>query len=147
MNENITLYRLRIVPHSCSDSFPFLLREILSFLLSSLDFSLMTQLDSTSPTSQAPQYVLSAVLRGHTDDVRSLASTSTSSSKLFSASRDGTARSWNKGDNGWEEDGRWEKGHEGFVNAVCYLNRQDEEGKESDQGESRSRYYSLVTRS
>ncbi|GAA5826417.1 hypothetical protein JCM5353_008865 [Sporobolomyces roseus] len=95
----------------------------------------MTQLDSPSPTSSAPQYVLSAILSGHTDDVRSLASTSTSSSKLFSASRDGTARGWNRGHDGWEESERWEKGHEGFVNAVCYLDQQKEvEGNGLSQG-------------
>jgi len=102
----------------------------------------MTQIELPTPTSSALQYVLSAILSGHTDDVRSLASTSTSSSKLFSASRDGTARGWGHGDDGWEEDGRWEKGHEGFVNAVCYLPQQEErEGNESSQGEWTISYY------
>ncbi|GAA5888437.1 hypothetical protein JCM16303_005740 [Sporobolomyces ruberrimus] len=88
----------------------------------------MTRTDSPAPTF--PPYQLSALLSGHTDDVRSLASTSSSSSNLFSSSRDGTARSWTKEGTSseWKEDGVWKEGHEGFINAVCCFDRIRDEG-------------------
>ncbi|GAA5950023.1 hypothetical protein JCM21900_001368 [Sporobolomyces salmonicolor] len=72
-----------------------------------------------------PLYRLSALLEGHRDDVRALGGDP--SSRLFSGSRDGTARSWvRKGARGgttgrWESERKWEEGHEGFVNAVNWL--------------------------
>lgn len=96
-------------------------------------------------------YRLSTCLAGHSQDVRSLASSSTaSSSTLFSSSRDGTARSWTLsslrpptittadgdsemkmtggGGGGWREERIFAGAHDGFVNAVAWLkprNRED----------------------
>ncbi|GAA5915535.1 hypothetical protein JCM5296_001753 [Sporobolomyces johnsonii] len=90
----------------------------------------MTQLpqmstDDDRGASVPPLYRLSALLEGHRDDVRALGGDP--SSRLLSASRDGTARSWvRKGaregtTGGWEAERKWEEGHEGFVNAVSWL--------------------------
>ncbi|GAA6021795.1 hypothetical protein JCM11491_003878 [Sporobolomyces phaffii] len=84
----------------------------------------MTQLEPP-PRHPTRRYRVSALLEGHTDDVRALcapasASSSTATPRLFSASRDATARSWTLRDRGqWVQDAVWDKGHEGFVNSVC----------------------------
>ncbi|GAA5900619.1 uncharacterized protein JCM6883_002902 [Sporobolomyces salmoneus] len=80
----------------------------------------MTQL--ARDTTSIPPYRFSAVLSGHTSDVRSLSASSTNF--LFSASRDGTARSWTRsgqGDKEWKAGRVWKEGHVGFVNSVCLL--------------------------
>lgn len=93
-----------------------------------------------TPNKSIP-FRLSSTLAGHTSDVRSLSSTSSSSSTdnpiLFSSSRDGTARSWYRNTNQSEEDvnmdgkggtgGGWRDGiifegsHDGFVGAVQWI--------------------------
>ncbi|GAA5929549.1 hypothetical protein JCM3775_002372 [Rhodotorula graminis] len=88
----------------------------------------MTQRPRAHPSpsgepSRPPPYRLAAFLRGHSNDVRAVAS-STSPSRLFTASRDGTARAWSRergdGDKGgsWAEERVWRDGHEGYINAV-----------------------------
>ena len=73
-------------------------------------------------TSPAP-FRLSALLAGHSDDVRGLASDP--SSRLLSGSRDGTARTWTRpGDQkgrtgGWVEESV-SRDHQGFVNSVTW---------------------------
>lgn len=70
-----------------------------------------------------PPYKLSATLSGHTQDVRSVASTSGTSGNLarvLSSSRDKTAKLWSTS----TSSRAWScshtlAGHEGFVNAVC----------------------------
>lgn len=77
-------------------------------------------------------YQLSALLEGHRDDVRALVSTSsTTSPRLFSASRDSTARSWCRADS--QGKGEWHQreeytGHDGFVNAIAWVGG-DEQGE------------------
>jgi len=74
-----------------------------------------------------PPYRIAALLRGHSNDVRAVASSS--SHRLFTASRDGTARSWARasrggGDDqagGWAEERVWRDGHEGYINAVSFV--------------------------
>ncbi|KAM0753914.1 WD40 repeat-like protein [Meredithblackwellia eburnea MCA 4105] len=81
---------------------------------------------SASDDERAPQYQLSALLQGHTDDVRSLATDN--SSTLFSASRDSTARVWkhSKPDGGggttggWVQERLFEGYHTGFINSVTW---------------------------
>ncbi|KAK4705722.1 phospholipase A-2-activating protein, partial [Phenoliferia sp. Uapishka_3] len=97
---------------------------------------------SVHEDNSGPQkFRLSALLEGHTDDVRALACDS--SSRLFSASRDGTARSWTqKGlrtgrTGGWEQDGLF-GGHQGFVNSVTWWG-----GNSSGAGDSNPGY--LIT--
>ncbi|KAI5477830.1 phospholipase A-2-activating protein [Pseudohyphozyma bogoriensis] len=66
-------------------------------------------------------YRLSTTLYGHSADVRSL-STSDTAPALFSASRDGTARSWaHAAGAAWDEGPVFKDGHEGFVNAVQWV--------------------------
>ncbi|GAA5835652.1 hypothetical protein JCM9279_004604 [Rhodotorula babjevae] len=89
----------------------------------------MTQRPRRQPAGSAdpsrpPPYRLAALLRGHSNDVRAVASSS--SNRLFTASRDGTARSWVRasggGDGqagGWAEDRVWRDGHEGYINAIA----------------------------
>ncbi|GAA5996468.1 uncharacterized protein JCM10292_007629 [Rhodotorula paludigena] len=84
----------------------------------------MTQLlGSDAQGSRPAPYKLSAILTGHSSDVRSISTASSSSSnRLFSASRDGTARSWvleSSGD--WTEERVYRDGHEGYVNALCFV--------------------------
>ncbi|KDE08025.1 hypothetical protein MVLG_01727 [Microbotryum lychnidis-dioicae p1A1 Lamole] len=70
-----------------------------------IDFSSLEA--STNGPASTMQYRISALLRGHTDDVRAL--TSAPDGTLYSASRDGTVKSWRrtaKEPNGQE--GRWE---------------------------------------
>ncbi|GAA5953867.1 hypothetical protein JCM3765_000673 [Sporobolomyces pararoseus] len=95
----------------------------------------MTQITRTSEEAEGEgSYVLSAILKGHTNDVRSLSSagsSTSSSSTIYSGSRDGTARSWyyNKKDNEWIQGQIWKPEHpddEGYINSVCYFNRQDQ---------------------
>lgn len=66
-------------------------------------------------------FQLSALLAGHTDDVRSLASSP--SGHLYSASRDSTVRIWSHAaaPHGWTETTRLEGYHQGFVNAVHWI--------------------------
>ncbi|GAA5860612.1 hypothetical protein JCM3774_006226 [Rhodotorula dairenensis] len=78
---------------------------------------------STALKRPAP-YKLSALLRGHEDDVRCV--TADRSSRLASASRDGSARFWTPvttpaGTLEWQQACVWRQGHEGFVNAVAFL--------------------------
>lgn len=84
----------------------------------------MTQLlGSNAQGSRPAPYKLSAILTGHSSDVRSICTASLSSSnRLSSASRDGTARSWVRGGSGdWAEERVYRDGHEGYVNAVCFV--------------------------
>ncbi|GAA6016549.1 hypothetical protein JCM10207_002836 [Rhodosporidiobolus poonsookiae] len=104
----------------------------------------------SSMSTSSSRYRLSSTLAGHSQDVRALAtapaplaalassSTNTSSyathlPTLFSASRDGSAREWIrssasegiKGQGGGWKDGQTFKGqHEGFVNAVEWVQQQ-----------------------
>lgn len=80
----------------------------------------MEELDAPPPA----QYVLSALLRGHTSDVRALSHDDASA--LFSTSRDGTARHWERRGTAEGQSGTWHqtgcfKDHVGFVNAVTTL--------------------------
>ncbi|KAL8293287.1 hypothetical protein RQP46_000981 [Phenoliferia psychrophenolica] len=83
--------------------------------------------DVTS-TGSPTQYRLSALLSGHSDDVRGLACDNTS--RLFSTSRDGTARSWTRHGpregttGGWEQERLFEGFHTGFVNSVAWLGQE-----------------------
>lgn len=64
-------------------------------------------------------FLLSAILKGHTNDVRSLSS---SSSTLFSGSRDTTARSWDRSSSReWSQMNEFSLDPTAFVNSVCYL--------------------------
>jgi WD40 repeat protein len=81
---------------------------------------------STAQTSSKPPlFRLSALLQGHSDDVRCLAGDPYS--RLFSSSRDSTARAWvRKGPRegttgGWAQARVFEGYHTGFVNAVAWL--------------------------
>ncbi|GAA5990263.1 hypothetical protein JCM5350_000444 [Sporobolomyces pararoseus] len=100
----------------------------------------MTQLTSEEDARVRP-YVLSAILKGHTNDVRSLSTSNNSSSSsssssrtttVYSGSRDGTARSWytqssdNSNNEEWIEGKVWKGGHEGFINSVCYFERESD---------------------
>ncbi|ORY55320.1 WD40-repeat-containing domain protein [Leucosporidium creatinivorum] len=86
-----------------------------------VDFSAEADPSSSKP----PLYRLSALLEGHTDDVRSLCGTA--ASELFSTSRDGTARKWvRKGPRegqtgGWKQTELWEGQHQGFVNSCAWF--------------------------
>ncbi|TNY19859.1 phospholipase A-2-activating protein [Rhodotorula diobovata] len=79
-----------------------------------------------SEDGRPPPYRLAALLRGHANDVRAVASSS-SSSQLFTASRDGSARSWCRGaedgeqGGGWKEERVWQDGHEGYLNALSFV--------------------------
>lgn len=81
---------------------------------------------SGSEDGRPPPYRLAALLRGHANDVRAVASSS-SSSHLFTASRDGSARSWCRGaedgeqGGGWKEERVWQDGHEGYLNALSFV--------------------------
>ncbi|BGP38120.1 hypothetical protein JCM10449v2_002047 [Rhodotorula kratochvilovae] len=103
----------------------------------------MTQRTSPAPASSASSrpspYRLSALLRGHTNDVRAVAASTAPSSRdrLFTASRDGSARSWVRGGEngqigGWEEERVWRDGHEGYLNAVAWI--PPREGDEEKDG-------------
>ncbi|CDR47896.1 RHTO0S15e03378g1_1 [Rhodotorula toruloides] len=76
-----------------------------------------------------PPYRLSALLQAHTSDVRYLSVAPLASSpQLFSASRDGSARSWvQKEGVEWMQDKEWKQGHEGFANALCWIPPVEEE--------------------
>lgn len=76
------------------------------------------------------KYVLSALISGHQDDVRALTtgrnknnknSDSTSTPRLYSASRDSTARSWESSNSSssvsWKEKEVY-RDHEGFINSI-----------------------------
>ncbi|KAK4053110.1 hypothetical protein OIV83_001845 [Microbotryomycetes sp. JL201] len=94
----------------------------------------MTRFDidfSRLPNShRPPDYHVSALLRGHTDDVRSLACDPFG--RLYSASRDGTARQWTREqqthsnddkatNESWRQTGEWTEYHDGFVNCIAWL--------------------------
>ncbi|GAA6058301.1 hypothetical protein JCM3770_003726 [Rhodotorula araucariae] len=65
------------------------------------------------------KYRLAALLPGHRDDVRAVAASL--ADRLFSASRDGTARSWAPtSQQGWAEERVW-RGQEGYLNAVTCI--------------------------
>lgn len=87
-------------------------------------------------SSPLPPYRLAALLEGHTSDVRSLCTAPLSSSRqLLSTSRDGSTRLWTQMDAGkWTQEREWREGHEGFVNAVCFVPAV--EGEEDQSGES-----------
>ncbi|SCV69115.1 BQ2448_2135 [Microbotryum intermedium] len=94
---------------------------------------------STNDTSSKTQYRISALLRGHTDDVRAL--TSDSQGTLYSASRDGTVKSWRRtaqepnGQEGrWQLQRTWEELHTGFINSVCWVGTESSGGEVSDAG-------------
>ena len=83
-------------------------------------------------------YKLSALLRGHTDDVRCVTAdrSSKSTSRLASTSRDGSARLWEtietpEGPREWRQACEWREGHEGYVNAARFVHLKD-----SGDGES-----------
>ncbi|GAA5876514.1 hypothetical protein JCM8547_009412 [Rhodosporidiobolus lusitaniae] len=87
-----------------------------------------------SDSARPPPYILSALLQGHANDVRSLAApTSTPSSssvQLLSGSRDCTARLWELSDGSWREQAQWQDAERGWVNGVGFLPaREDEEDK------------------
>ncbi|SCZ97666.1 BZ3500_MvSof-1268-A1-R1_Chr4-3g07351 [Microbotryum saponariae] len=95
-----------------------------------IDFSSLEA--STNDPSSTTQYRISALLRGHTDDVRAL--TSAPDGTLYSASRDGTVKSWRttaKEPNGqqgrWELRRTWEGLHTGFVNSVRWVGKERSE--------------------
>ncbi|GAA5989155.1 hypothetical protein JCM10908_001187 [Rhodotorula pacifica] len=74
--------------------------------------------------SRPAPYKLSALLQGHTDDVRCV--TADRSGRLASASRDGSARLWKHTDASGGSLARcqaceWTEGHEGFVNSVAFV--------------------------
>ena len=79
----------------------------------------------SDPDATEKAYRLSALLVGHSDDVRSLASDV--ASRLFSTSRDGTARSWSQHGTregttgGWAQERVFEGYSTGFVNSVAWL--------------------------
>ncbi|KAM0792509.1 hypothetical protein ACM66B_005179 [Microbotryomycetes sp. NB124-2] len=91
-----------------------------------VDFSQMQQ-----PHKPA-QYTVSALLRGHTDDVRALACDPLG--RLYSASRDNTVRQWTRrtsindddsAEHAWQQTDIWQHHHEGFVNSVAWLPSQE----------------------
>lgn len=91
-----------------------------------LPFAPVRVVMSATESSDTPPFRLSALLSGHSDDVRAL-SADESSSTLFSSSRDGTARVWERRGpkegrtGGWEEKRVFSAFHTGFVNAVAWL--------------------------
>lgn len=95
--------------------------------------SLALLMSRAEEESSSPRpFRLSALLGGHTDDVRALAAGP--SSRLISGSRDGTARTWARTGvkegrtGGWEEESVL-RDHEGFVNSVAWLPpREDDAG-------------------
>lgn len=77
-------------------------------------------------------YKLSALLQGHEDDVRCVTA-DRRSSRLASASRDGSARLWAHVSTPartqeWQQTCVWRQGHEGFVNAVAFVPPIDGQG-------------------
>lgn len=78
-----------------------------------------SELELEEEKDNSKPFILSALLKGHSDDIRGLTSSSTST--LYSCSRDGTARSWKRGSTGdWEHKDTF-IGHEGFVNSICWI--------------------------
>lgn len=68
-----------------------------------------------------PQYQLSSILRGHTQDVKDLVAID--SNKIASVSRDGDVKVWNKnesndGNDRWESSTIYSNPH--FLNSICY---------------------------
>ncbi|KAK4058690.1 hypothetical protein OIO90_000134 [Microbotryomycetes sp. JL221] len=75
------------------------------------------------PDVDKPRFEVSAVLKGHIDDVRALACDR--DSRLYSASRDGSVRQWTRLDRdgiaSWQTTLILQGDHEGFVNSVAWL--------------------------
>ncbi|GAA5829533.1 hypothetical protein JCM11251_000195 [Rhodosporidiobolus azoricus] len=80
--------------------------------------------EESHDASRPEPFVLSAVLQGHQNDVRSVAPVApTSASRgeaLLSGGRDCTARLWERSASGWEERRSW-RDEEGWVNCVQFL--------------------------
>lgn len=103
--------------------------------------SVRAELSSSSSQHRPVSYKLSALLRGHTDDVRCVTAdrSSKSTSRLASTSRDGSARLWEtietpEGPREWRQACEWREGHEGYVNAARFVHLKDSgDGESSPQ--------------
>jgi phospholipase A-2-activating protein len=101
--------------------------------------SVRAEISSSNAQHRPAPYKLSALLRGHTDDVRCVTadrSSLKSTERLASTSRDGSARLWEttetpEGSREWRQACEWQEGHEGYVNAARFVHLKD-----SGDGES-----------
>ena len=95
--------------------------------------SVRAEISSRHSQHRPAPYKLSALLRGHTDDVRCVTAdhhSSKSTSRLASTSRDGSARLWEtteipEGSRDWRQACEWREGHEGYVNAARFVYLKD----------------------
>ncbi|TKA54989.1 hypothetical protein B0A53_02462 [Rhodotorula sp. CCFEE 5036] len=95
--------------------------------------SVRAEISSSNAQHRPAPYKLSALLRGHTDDVRCVTadrSSLKSTERLASTSRDGSARLWEttetpEGSREWRQACEWQEGHEGYVNAARFVHLKD----------------------
>ncbi|GAA5951791.1 hypothetical protein JCM8115_005242 [Rhodotorula mucilaginosa] len=95
--------------------------------------SVRAEISSSNAQHRPAPYKLSALLRGHTDDVRCVTadrSSLKSTERLASTSRDGSARLWEttetpEGSREWRQACEWREGHEGYVNAARFVHLKD----------------------
>lgn len=95
--------------------------------------SVRAEISSRHSQHRPAPYKLSALLRGHTDDVRCVTAdhhSYKSTSRLASTSRDGSARLWEtteipEGSRDWRQACEWREGHEGYVNAARFVYLKD----------------------